>query len=290
MVGLLLGLLAGLLLAGIAIGSYWLGTRQSDETATSGEVESQAVADAEDTTTDGGAAGEGGDAEDPAAPATDSDDGTATTLEVDASDDPAPTAGAADGQLLLPDGFVPSDPNYESRIQGAAEYAVVRGGKVYLYGFSTTQEDLDRSIAITEGVMGPDGYVVERFVDPDAPQGVGAPIYVDDKVLFAFNSTELEAASLPILDLGTALMLQNPTAKMLIIARTDAVGGEEANLEISQRRGQAVVDYWASAGVEPSRMTIEARGEADASESDSEEAAALNRSVEFVVSEIVPEG
>lgn len=296
-VGLLLGLLGGLLLAGVAVGAYWLGTQQGDETAStdtrtvdSGGLDGDAAQGA-DTDTDTG---------DPAAPSTADDDSpTATTLEVDAGDtaadppgddEPAALIGAADGQLLLPDGFVPSDPNYEMRIQETSEYAVVRGGKVYLYGFATDQASLDQAVAVTAGVMGPDGYVVERVIDPDAPEEATGSIFVDDKVLFGFNSTELEPESLPVLDLGIALMLQNPTAEMLIIARSDAVGSVEANLEISRKRGEAVVAYWESKGVDRSRMTVDARGEADASETDDEQMAALNRSVEFVVSNINPEG
>lgn len=285
--GLLIGLLGGLLLAAVAGGAYWLGTRQGEAATTSGSgaraTEDELRGEAASPTT------EVDDQADPDA----EPDSPATTLEVEttlttgaAGESPALAIGAADGQLLLPDGFVPSDPNYENRIEQATEYAVVRGGKVYLYGFTPTQESLDASVAVTAGVMGPDGYVVERFVDPDAPDVEGSPVFVDDKVLFAFNSTELQPASLPVLDLGVALMLQNPTARMLIIARSDAVGSAAVNLEISQERGEAVVDYWVSQGVERSRMTIDARGEADATESDDAEMAALNRSVEFVVSDV----
>lgn len=302
-IGLILGLLGGLMLAGVAIGAYWLGTQQGDETATSdvSTIETEALGGeaVEEDAVDG--------SDDPASPSIDDadgadetdDDATSTTLEVEAGGDDAAApsngsdgaalTGEADGQLILPDGFVPSDPNYEMRIQETTEYAVVRGGKVYLYGFTTDQASLDQAVAVTEGVMGPDGYVVERVVDPDAPETPTGSIFVDDKVLFGFNSTELEPASLPVLDLGIALMLQNPTAEMLIIARSDAIGSADSNLAISRERGEAVVAYWEASGVERSRMTIDARGEADASDSDDEETAALNRSVEFVVSNINPE-
>ncbi|MEM9564338.1 MAG: OmpA family protein [Actinomycetota bacterium] len=300
MTGLLLGLLGGLLLAAVAVGAFWLGSRQNDDTSvastavggndeaedaatTAGDPATPTTADGVATSTDDDVGGDAvGDAGADAGSATDDGGSVAAGDSVDGTN----PVGAADGQLLLPDGFVPSDPNYEQRIQNAPQYAVVRGGIVYLYGFARSQELLDEAIAVTAGVMGPEGYVVERIVDPDAPEVDGAPIYVDDKVLFAFNSTELDPASLPILDLGVALMLQNPTAEMVIIARSDAVGSADTNLEISERRGQAVVEYWASKGVETERMTVDARGEADASEDDDEQTAALNRSVEFVVSGI----
>lgn len=312
--GLALGVLCGLLLAAVGAGAYWFVTREDDESALAG-----AAAEATDEAdADGGAATDGGDAsgddggtdgddadstEDVAAPSAEEDDSsTATTLEVDTGEEaqdaeagvgPGPDGttipiGEADGLLLLPEGFVPSDPNYETRIQSNTEYAVVRGGKVYLYGFAPDEATLQRSAAVTAAVMGPDGYVVERVIDPDAPETEAGSVFVDDKVLFAFNSAELAADSLPVLDLGVSLMLLNPGAEILVIARSDAVGSADTNLEISRRRGQAVVDYAVSQGVEPERLTIDARGEADASESDDEQTAALNRSVEFVVSGVAP--
>ncbi len=299
MTGLIIGLSIGVVLAAVGIGAYWLGRQTADDVATSADPAAASIAsDAADSGTGTETA-----AGDDGTPAVDSTDGESTADGEasdggEASDDGEATDGTpsddamanttleADGQMVAPAGYISTDPNYETRIQQATEYAVVRGGMVYLYGFAPDQESLERSMAITEAVMGPDGYVVERFVDPDTPDTNGAPIYVDDRVLFGFNSTELDPAVLPILDLGVVLMLQNPTAQMLIIARSDAIGSEEANLEVSQRRGDAVVDYWLSQGVERSRMTVEARGEADASESDSPEIAALNRSVSFVVSDI----
>ena len=288
--GLALGLLAGLLLAAVGGGAYWLGTRQSDDETASTSTDDPAAPTATDDGADTTASTEGTDPNESGA--TEDETGEAGTdgeqadvVAVDATEE-TPGAPQPDGQLTPPNGYVSSDPNYEARVAENVEYAVVRGGKVYLYGFAPTQELLDQAIAVTEGVMGPDGYVVERFVDPDAPDDEGGAIFVDDKVLFAFNSVELEPDVLPILDLGVALMLQNPSAQMQIIARSDAIGSEETNLRISEERGQAVVDYWVSQGVDASRMAIDARGEADASEDDSDEVAALNRSVEFFVSNI----
>lgn len=291
MMGLIIGLSIGVVLAAVGIGAYWLGRQTADDVATSPDPETASIAsDTADAATDtDGAADDDGTV---AGEAADDSEATDDTASDDATSDDAmvDTTVEADGQMVAPADYTSTDPNYETRIAEAPQYAVVRGGLVYLYGFAPDQESLENAIAVTAAVMGPDGYVVERFVDPDTPEVDGAPIYVDDKVLFGFNSTELDPAVLPILDLGVALMLQNPAAEMLIIARSDAIGSAEANLEVSQRRGDAVVDYWVSQGVERSRMTVEARGEADASESDSPEMAALNRSVEFVVSGIDQDG
>ena len=51
----------------------------------------------------------------------------------------------------------------------------------------------------------------------------------------------------------------------------------------SQQRGQAVANYWIKKGIDQSRITIDARGEADAKDSDDAKAAALNRRAEFII-------
>jgi outer membrane protein OmpA-like peptidoglycan-associated protein len=102
-------------------------------------------------------------------------------------------------------------------------------------------------------------------------------------VLFDFNSVEIEPEFLPALDLGTLLLLQNPTVTITVVTRTDATGSEAVNMEVSEQRAQAVIDYWVREGVDRSRLAADARGEADASEDDDEEAAARLRRAEFVI-------
>lgn len=296
--GLIVGLGAGLLLAAVGVGAFWLGSRQSDDVATEDSAAAAPEADANtettnapaeddatgDEATDEADAGGSDAADGDEAGDAEGDEAAPGTTEVD------PLTGAvvlpADGELVAPADYVSSDPNYESRIAEVGSYTAVRGGIVYLYGFGSSAEELAGALAVVEQVTGPDGFVNEIFLDPDATDDGESLIFVDDKVLFGFNSVELDPEVLPTLGLGTQLMLFNPTAQMQIIARSDAVGSEETNLEVSQRRGQAVVDYWVSQGIDPSRMTIDARGEADASASDDDEAAALNRSVEFIVTGI----
>lgn len=305
--GLMIGLGAGLLLAAVGIGAFWLGTRQGDEVSTDGgdgtvvaapeaQDETETTeAPADDVATGDEAQGETEADESGVATegeGTDDAEGDDATAEqaAPAADEVDPLTGAvvlpADGALVVPADYVSSDPNFDRRMAEVDSYTAVRGGIVYLYGFSSSTESLAGALAVVSQVTGPDGFVNEMFVDPDTPSDGQSLIFVDDKVLFEFNSVELDPGVLPILGLGTQLMLFNPTARMEIIARSDAVGSEETNLEISQRRGQAVVDYWVSQGIDSSRMTIDARGEADASESDDDEAAALNRSVEFILTGI----
>ncbi|MEL7156764.1 MAG: OmpA family protein, partial [Actinomycetota bacterium] len=148
----------------------------------------------------------------------------------------------------------------------------------------------EQIIAVASGVVGPDNVFSGQIVDPDTPDIDDAPVFIDDRVLFGFNSVAIEPIFVPILDLGVLLLSQNPTATITVVSRTDAVGSESINQEVSEQRAQAVVDYWAGKGIAPERVIIDARGESDASEDDDDQTAALNRSVEFRIANLFPEG
>ncbi|MEM9036711.1 MAG: OmpA family protein, partial [Actinomycetota bacterium] len=73
-----------------------------------------------------------------------------------------------------------------------------------------------------------------------------------------------------------------PQVTITVVAHTDAVGDEDANLRLSQRRANAVRDYWVDRGVEADRIITDARGESDLLvPTDGPELA--NRRVEFIV-------
>ena len=102
-------------------------------------------------------------------------------------------------------------------------------------------------------------------------------------VLFRFNSVSIDPPFLPLLDIGAALLLQNPQASLTVITRTDATGSEEINLEVATSRAEAVTNYLLRRGVNPDQVRTDPRGEEGASESDDEQAAALQRRAEFII-------
>jgi outer membrane protein OmpA-like peptidoglycan-associated protein len=112
-------------------------------------------------------------------------------------------------------------------------------------------------------------------------------VYIADVVLFGFNSADLDPASYALLDTTPLFLQQNPNATITVIARTDAVGSEETNLEISARRAQAVIDYWVEQGVDPARLVADPRGEEGASGNEDDEVAAFDRRVELVLNNLL---
>lgn len=291
----LFGFLGLCALAGMAALGYFLAQSQnSNETEasvseTTDEVaeEDQAAGEtaagdaAEDTATE--TADDGAAEEDSPSPAEETEadeaDGGQLTVDTDQDAADADTAASDDGtgdQTEEVDGTATAENDRQ---------AVFRGGKVYLSG-SVPSEEVGMFIQQrAEAVVGEGNVVNEYQIDPTVviEEGSSAPLYVEDVVLFEFNSIEVAQPFLPILDLGTLLLRQNPQASVTVVTRTDAIGSEEANLEVSRLRAQAVINYWLGKGVNPDQIEARPLGEEGASEDDDEQTAALNRRAEFII-------
>jgi len=254
-------------------------------------------------------------ATDPAAPtATDDDDDE--TDETDETDDTKPIAEAAEGategtgeaddeEALTVEGTTtteaPTDTTSDddedddsatddtTEGDASARTAVFRQGKLFLGGAVPSQEIADAIVAKAQAVVGPDNVVADYDIDPevDFDPGESTPLFVEDVVLFQFNSVSIDPPFLPILDLGVLLLRQNPQATVTVVTTTDAVGSEETNLEVATQRATAVLEYWVSKGVDPSQVVLDPRGEEGASESDDEQTAATQRRAQFILTNIL---
>ena len=73
--------------------------------------------------------------------------------------------------------------------------------------------------------------------------GSTAPILLPTDLLFEFGSDQLaEAARLSLMKLGF-LIQKNPNSLFIIEGHTDTIGSDESNMELSQRRANAVVGW-----------------------------------------------
>jgi OOP family OmpA-OmpF porin len=91
-----------------------------------------------------------------------------------------------------------------------------------------------------------------------------------------------------VLDLGVALMSQNPQVTIDVQGHTDSDGTDADNLELSQERVDAIFDYLVSKGVDPDRLTRQAYGESRPIASNATAAGrALNRRVEFTINNLL---
>ena len=103
-------------------------------------------------------------------------------------------------------------------------------------------------------------------------------------IYFDFNKTTLKQESFVELDKVVNFLDQNKTVEIEIAGHTDSKGTDEYNLNLSQGRSQAVVDYLVSQGIDRQRLTAQGYGESKPIDTnDTDEGRANNRRVEFTV-------
>lgn len=130
--------------------------------------------------------------------------------------------------------------------------------------------------------------IVAYIIDPSASRPDSAPLYLHDSLLFARNSAWIDAAAQGVLDLGVALMTQNPKVTIDINGYTDSDGPEESNLALSQARVDEIFFYLVSRGIDPTMLTRTAHGEADpVADNATADGRAKNRRVEFTVNNLL---
>ena len=93
------------------------------------------------------------------------------------------------------------------------------------------------------------------------PPKISVPLITNLTVLFDFDRAELRPESRPELDRAIRFIFQNPGRKFEISAHTDALGTEEYNLDLSERRAQAVRRYLVDHGVPADIVIAKGYGE-----------------------------
>ncbi len=104
-------------------------------------------------------------------------------------------------------------------------------------------------------------------------------------VYFDFNKATIKPESHPALADAAKILTDNPSISVEIQGHTDAIGSDEYNQKLSERRAQAVVAYLVqNLGIDVSRLTARGYGESKPiASNDTDEGRALNRRVEFVI-------
>ncbi len=160
--------------------------------------------------------------------------------------------------------------------------AYLSGGVLRLEGAVPSDEIAGEIAARAGAILGEENVVNNYTIDPDIPFADSGPLVVEDLILFPTSSSQINPAFAPLLDLGTNLLTQFPNVTITVVSHTDAVGPADANLALSQQRGDAVAAYWIERGIDASRITVDARGESDLLvPTDGAEQA--NRRAEFII-------
>jgi outer membrane protein OmpA-like peptidoglycan-associated protein len=104
-------------------------------------------------------------------------------------------------------------------------------------------------------------------------------------VLFDFNKYTLKPEARERLARVSGIVLAYPDLKLKIEGYTDAIGSEEYNQTLSEKRAQAVRDYLVSSGVSMNNVAAQGMGKADpVADNSTAPGRKLNRRVEMIVS------
>jgi len=121
-------------------------------------------------------------------------------------------------------------------------------------------------------------------VDPTVCEQLFAELLAKSKIRFESAKATIDRDSAGLLDRMIETAMRCPSAAIEVGGHTDADGDADANMTLSQRRAQAVVDYMVRAGVPADRLKAVGYGETEpVASNDTEEGKAQNRRIEFLV-------
>jgi outer membrane protein OmpA-like peptidoglycan-associated protein len=104
-------------------------------------------------------------------------------------------------------------------------------------------------------------------------------------VLFAFNKYDLKPEARERLARISGIVLAYPDLKLAIEGYTDAIGSDEYNQTLSEKRADAVRDYLTTSGVSTTNVSARGLGKADpVADNTTAAGRKLNRRVEMIVS------
>lgn len=108
--------------------------------------------------------------------------------------------------------------------------------------------------------------------------------FVFEDLLFQPNQASLAQEFIEELERVVRLLFVRPTMKIRIEGHADSTGPHEKNMELSQKRAEAVRDYLIGSGIQPSRLEIAGYGDTRPIASNAtEEGRRMNRRIEFVI-------
>ena len=186
-------------------------------------------------------------------------------------------------------------------VAGAAIGALAGTGVGYAIGSNDTGGDGSRSRTIAGALAGAGigavaGGIVGHFVcdpipvapPPPLPPPPPPPPPVREKLVlrgvhFDFNKSNIRPGDAAVLDDAAATLKANPNVTIDVNGYCDAIGSEEYNLKLSDRRAASVVSYLAGQGISESRLSPHGYGKSNfVATNDTAEGRAQNRRVELV--------
>jgi outer membrane protein OmpA-like peptidoglycan-associated protein len=116
---------------------------------------------------------------------------------------------------------------------------------------------------------------------------VGSKVILKN-IFFDVGKFDIKRESISELEKMRELLTENPHLKVQINGHTDNTGNPQANLTLSLKRAQSVVDYLIQKGIEASRLTAKGFGSQRplVSNDDEQEGREINRRTEIEIIEV----
>lgn len=213
-------------------------------------------------------------------------DAIATTTEAAATTTELASA-IADTDNTSPPTTAVGAGSYEASPDGSPLPAVVifDTNQITLSGAVPSEASADGLVALALANSQTSAPIVNLLtVNPAVPAGVGVRVLELESPRFPEGSAEILPEHARQLDRVAALMAALPHTTVEVVGHADQRGDEATNLAISQQRAEAVVEHLVSRGIDASRLSSRAVGEADLLSLDDDIASlALNRRTEFII-------
>lgn len=130
------------------------------------------------------------------------------------------------------------------------------------------------------------GYLDQDGCADEVPQRIQQFTGTIEGISFDLGQATIRPSSVRVLDEAVAVLREYPDVRVRIVGHTDDIGSEAFNLDLSQRRADAVAAYLVEGGIDAQRIETEGRGDrAPRVPNDSPEHRAQNRRIDF---EILP--
>ncbi len=185
---------------------------------------------------------------------------------------------AASGRVVL-SGRLPSEELRQAMVAGA----------VAAYG----EENVDDEISVDAGVFTSlwmytgDQLLRAMSAFPEYElrvEGTAFSGLINGGVTFETGSAEFSGNYAEVLDVGVAVLTRDQSLQLVIEGHTDSVGPDDVNLDLSQRRAEAVLNYFVENGISEARLTAVGKGETEPVVSnDTPEGQARNRRIVYLL-------